>query len=576
MRTKTRTSRRTPAGQPDDALLEALFEGAPIGAAFLDRELRYRRVNEKLAEINGVPVEAHIGRTVTELLPDMDPGVSEQLRSVLETGEPAVDVEFIGQTRAPGDARHLSTAIYPVRGADGSCEGVGVVVLDITERRRAEFERMRAHENERVAREEAELAARRARFLAEASAMLDQSLDYEATLRSVSRLAVPWIADWCAVDMIETDGRLRRVTTAHVDPAKVDLAREWHERHPPNLRAASGAPNVARTGRSEIYPVITDEMLAAGARDAEHLAMLRALGMRSAMVVPMGARGRTLGVITFIAAETDRSYGDDDLLLAEELARRAAMSIDNARLYSERSYVARTLQDSLLPPHLPEIPGIELAARYRPVGEGNEVGGDFYDAFQLGDETWGVAIGDVSGKGAAAAAVTALVRYTLRAIADAGRPGSEVLRLVNDAMLRQRADSRFSTVAYARLRPGRDGVKVSIANGGHPLPIVLRANGDAEFAGRPGTLLGVVPEPRVHDDDVELWKGDALVLYTDGVPEAGAPGRLLDDDELLDAVRRCEARDASAIAEYVEALAVDLAGGDPNDDIAVVVAHVRD
>jgi serine phosphatase RsbU (regulator of sigma subunit) len=314
-------------------------------------------------------------------------------------------------------------------------------------------------------------------------------------------------------------------------------------------------------------------MLERGARDAEHLDMVRSLGMRSAMVVPMAARGRTLGVITFIAAETDRTYGDDDLLLAEELARRAATSIDNARLYTERSYIARTLQQSLLPPHLPYVPGAELAARYRPVGEGNDVGGDFYDVFELSDGSWSVLIGDVSGKGPEAAALTALVRYTLRAIAAPDKPPSEVLRLVNDAMLRQRSDSRFSTVSYARVTMAAGVAHVELTSGGHPLPIAVRG-GRAEYAGEPGTLLGVVADPTFADCDIELHSGDSLVLYTDGVPEAGAPGRLLGPDELIAAVERCDPASARSIAECLEATAVEAGGGSPNDDIAVVVLQV--
>jgi PAS domain S-box-containing protein len=549
------------------ALLDALFEGAPIGVAYFDTELRYRRVNDKLAEINGVPADDHLGRTLDELLPEMDARVTGEFRRVLETGEAAVDVEFVGRTPASGEERYFSTAIYPVIGPNGERQGVGAVVLDITERREADAARERA-------REEAEMAAARARFLAEASMILDESLDYEATLSTVSRLAVPWMADWCVIDMLESDGTLRRVTTAHVDPAKVGLAREWHERYPPNPDAPGGAPNVSRTGVSEIYPEVTDEMLTAGARDEEHLAMVRSLGMRSAMIVPMMARGRTLGVITFIAAETDRRYGDADLLLAEELARRAATSIDNARLYTERSYIARTLQQSLLPPHLPDIPGLELAARYRPVGEGNEVGGDFYDLFDLGDSTWAVVIGDVSGKGAEAAALTALVRYTVRAIASVDKTPSEVLRLVNDAMLRQRSDSRFSTVVYARVKLSDTGVHAQIASGGHPLPVLVRAGERTEYAGEPGTLLGVVQDPDFTDAPLDLAPGDSLILYTDGVPEAGAPERLLDHDDLLAAVERCDPSRAGTLAECLEATAVEAGGGNPHDDIAIVVLHV--
>jgi serine phosphatase RsbU (regulator of sigma subunit) len=303
--------------------------------------------------------------------------------------------------------------------------------------------------------------------------------------------------------------------------------------------------------------------------------MIRSLGMRSVMIVPMIARGRTLGVISFIAAETGRRYGDADLLLAEELARRAATSIDNARLYEERSYIARTLQQSLLPPHLPEIRGIELAGRYRPVGEGIEVGGDFYDLFETGDESWAVVIGDVCGKGAEAAALTALVRYTIRAIASSDKPPSEVLRLLNDAILRQRSDNRFSTVAYARVWRAGTGVRVELTSGGHPLPVVVRADGRVETVGRPGTLLGVVPDPTLHDVAVDLAAGETIVFYTDGVTEAGAPHNLMTDEDLGAVIGRCDVARASEIAACLEAAAVEASGGDPHDDIAIVALSVE-
>jgi PAS domain S-box-containing protein len=545
----------------DYSVLDALFERAPVGFAFFDRELRFVRVNEKLAELNGLPIEAHTGRTVAELLPDMDTETIEAtFRRVLDTGEPALETEFGGSTPASRDERRFFTNIYPVRGPDGETIGLGCVALEVTARRRAESER--------------EEALHRARFLAEAGVILDQSLDYEATLTAVSRLVVPWLADWCAVDIRDADGTLRRVTTAHVDPEKVEMARDIERRYPSRTERDQGVPNVLATARSEIYPEISDELLATSAQDEEHLELLRAVGIHSVMLVPMIARGRTFGVITFVASSPERRFGDDDLLLAEELARRAATSVDNARLYSERAYIARTLQESLLPPHLPDMPGVELAGLYRPVGEGNEVGGDFYDVFELDDDTWAVVIGDVCGKGAPAAALTALVRYTLRAIAAVEKPPSQILRELNDAILRQRSDGRFCTVAYARVRPGSGDARVDVASGGHPLPVVVRAGGRAELAGEPGTLLGVVPDPKLADVTLGLSAGDALVLYTDGISEAGAPDRLLDVHEVAEMVERCAQGDPQRFAACLEREAVDASGGDPHDDIAIVVLQV--
>src|SRR4051812_38481434 len=488
----------------------------------------------------------------------MDPSVEVSFRQVLETGEPLLEAEFEGWTPASVDKRRFFASIYPVTGPDGETIGLGCVALEVTARRRAEAER--------------EQALRRARFLAEAGAILEQSLDYDSTLTAVSRLVVPWLADWCAIDICNPDGSTRRVSIAHIDPAKVEFAREIESRYPSPRDGDQGLPLVLSSGRSQFYPEIPDDLLASSARDEEHLRLLRTVGIHSAMIVPMIARGRTLGAITFVGSSPERRFTEDDLMLAKDLARRAATSVENARLYTERTYIARTLQESLLPPRLPDIPGVELAGLYRPVGEGNEVGGDFYDAFELDDESWAVVIGDVCGKGAIAAGLTALVRYTVRAIATPDKRPSEILRELNDAILRQRSDGRFCTVAYACLTPAKaGGARVQVSNGGHPLPIVVRSEGRAELVGEPGTLLGVVADPRLSDLTLELAPGDTVVLYTDGITEAGAPARLLEAHELMELAERCAPSAPGDVALCLEAAAVDLSGGDPHDDIAIVV-----
>jgi serine phosphatase RsbU (regulator of sigma subunit) len=303
--------------------------------------------------------------------------------------------------------------------------------------------------------------------------------------------------------------------------------------------------------------------------------MLRELGMRSVMVVPMISRARMLGTITFVSAESGRRFSDDDVLLAEDLARRAAVAFDNARLYSERAQIARTLQESLLPPQLPIIPGVEVAARYLAAGEGIEVGGDFYDLFDVGSGDWSVVMGDVCGKGADAAALTALARYTLRATARPETMPSEVLQILNDAVLRQRSDGRFITVAYARLRTNGNGsAAITLSTGGHPAPIVLRADGRAEPVGRPGTLLGVVSDPDLADDGLELQRGDSLFLYTDGVTEAYAPEHLLEVEDVARILEGCGTLDAAELVKCVEDEVRSLGNGPPGDDIAMLALRI--
>ena len=414
------------------------------------------------------------------------------------------------------------------------------------------------------------------KFLGEAGAILAASLDYETTLANVARLAVPRVADWCGVDVLDEDGDIRHVVVAHTDPAKVDMAVEHQRRYPVDPNEETGVPNVLRTGQPEVYPEITDEMLVEGARDEEQLEMLRELGMRSVMIVPMAARGRMLGALSFVSAETGRQFGDRDLAFAQELAGRCALAVDNSRLYSERAHIARTLQESLLPPELPQPPGIDVAARFRAAGEAFDVGGDFYDVFETSASGWAAVIGDVCGKGPEAAAVTALARYTLRAAAMRERVPSRILATLNEAMLRQRADRRFCTVLYASVTGTSDGVQLRFASGGHPLPLVVRADGSVSEVGTPGTLLGIVPDPDLVDEVIELQVGDAAILYTDGVTDAAAPDIVREPLDLAGqmGLRGDESADELAQRLLDAALAGDRVG-EPRDDIAIVVIKAR-
>src|SRR5262249_36969256 len=303
---------------------------------------------------------------------------------------------------APGEVRHWISSFTPVRGLDGeTIIGVGVTVIDITER---------------LALLQAEREARiRADFLARAGAILDSSLDFEETLSNVANLAIPEIADWCVVSILDESGGMREVATAHVDPAQREVARELSERYPPDPDAPTGTLAVARRGETAFVREITDEMLVAGLQDPDHLALVRKLGLRSVVIAPMAAGGRTSGTLTLASAESGRLCDEADGTLPEGPARRAGVAIENSRLYTERTRIAHTLQVRLLPERLPEIPGVVLAARYRAAGELNEVGGDFYDVFPRSETEWALVVGDVSGKGAEAAAVTALARYSVRA-----------------------------------------------------------------------------------------------------------------------------------------------------------------
>jgi DNA-binding transcriptional ArsR family regulator len=411
------------------------------------------------------------------------------------------------RVRATGEERWSAVKATPIRDSSGAVGMAINVIEDITDHKRAELAQ---------------------RFLSDSSAVLGSSRDTTEVLRQVASLAVPEVADWCAVDVV-ADGEIDRVALAHGDPAMADHAEELRRRYPPDPRSETGVSAVLRSGKAQLHPEISDELLRSAARDDEQYRLMKEIGMRSAMIVPMVARSRSVGALSFVSGRSGRRFDEQDLELAEELARRCATAIDNARLYNERAYIARTLQESLLPSELPEIPGIQAAARFRPIGEGSAVGGDFYDLFQSGERGWTVVMGDVCGKGPDAAAITALARYTLRAAAMRERLPSRTLRLLNEALLRQRDDRRFCTVAYAYLESHDGGVRIGVASGGHPLPMLLRPDGTAG-AGQEWTFHTWQVERRftvsaaVHDPGFDTSEGDPSLGI--GATESVAPIRL--------------------------------------------------
>jgi PAS domain S-box-containing protein len=413
-------------------------------------------------------------------------------------------------------------------------------------------------------------AEQNARFLAESSQVLASSLDYETTLQTVARLAVAQIADWCAVDVLEADGSLKHVALAHQDPRKVSLAQTMRRRYPEQSDLVSH--DVIDNGGSRMFRQITQAQLEAAAETQEHLNWLRELDTRSVMVVPMAARGRRFGVITFATAGAPRYFDDPDLALAEELARSAAVAVENARLYSQRSHIAKALEASLLPHTLPKIAGLDLAARYRSGGEGCEVGGDFYDVFPNEDSSWSVVMGDVCGKGPEAAALTAMARYTVRATAASKQSPTEVLETLNSVLLGHAVDEHFCTMVYASLRPGSSAVSIELAVAGHPLPLLVRSHTASEL-GNPGTLLGVYPNPVLTASRTELKRGDTLVLYTDGLTEAKVGKGRFGNDRLEGLAKSYSDLDARALAKQLETAVPD-AGNELRDDVAVLVVKV--
>jgi PAS domain S-box-containing protein len=393
---------------------------------------------------------------------------------------------------------------------------------------------------------EAKDAELRERFLAEAGQLLASSLDYGQTLERVARMVVPRLADWCGIDMLDDDGQLQQVAVAHVDPAKVELAHDMRKRYPPDMDAPTGVPAILRGGPAEVYPYIPDELLVEAAVDDEHLRVIREVGIRSAMAVPMRLGDVTLGAISLVTAESGRRYDEDDLLFAQDLALRAATAVQNARLFEEQQRVARTLQASLLPERLPQVPGWEIHAAYHAGERGAAVGGDFYDVLPV-EAGHLIVLGDVTGKGIEAAALTSLVRHSARMAARFDPRPAHVLSLIND-VLREQARLSLVTAVCALLEDVAGAPRLTVASAGHPLPLRRTAEGAAEALGTHGVLLGVAGADDWTEVEIPVEPGDMLLFYTDGVTETPGRAERFGEERLLAAMARADAGSEALVA----------------------------
>ena len=557
----------------------ATFEHAAIGAAQVGIDGRWLRVNRRMGEIVGYEPEELLQTTFQEIThPDDLEADLAQVRRLLadELRTYTMEKRYL---RRDGSIVWVNLTVSLVRDASGEPAYFIAVVEDISVRKQTEEERDILLIKEQLARSEAVEARRRLALLAAAGPALSASLDYTETLERITRLLVPDLADWCLLDVARDDGSINQLAAAHADPEMEDILTWLGEHRRFGKGDVGSTAEVLRTGQSVLTPNLPDDSfyeqtLGSG----EHLDALLRLEPRSLMCVPLLARGKTMGAITLVSSRPDRRYGEEDLALVEDLAYRCALAADNARLYRDRSEIASVLQRSLLPPHLPEIPGVEVGAEYLPVGEANEVGGDFYDLINTVEDGWICAIGDVRGKGVEAASVTALARYTIRAVTLKDDRPSEVLAALNEAMLRQLSEDRFCTAACIRLEPedGSPGVGIDVSRAGHPAPLLVRPDGPVEEVGPPGRVLGVFDDAELGDGSLRLMPGETLVLYTDGVTEARSPdGDFFGDERLHCLLRSCSGLDAAGIAARIKNVVLDFQEGYPRDDLAVLVLRAK-
>jgi len=458
------------------------------------------------------------------------------------------------------EERPLGSASFSFRGPREFSAEERAFAASIVQQAAYTLERARIYDAERRTHQ-------RLTFLGQASEALNEPLGVEATLQRLAELSVRSVCDWCAVDLATPDGEIENVVVEHVDRTKAELAREFRRRYPPDPAAKIGTAQVIRTGEAELYRELGEEVLREHAQDEEQVRMALELGLASAMIVPLIARDRTLGAMTFASADPAQAYGDDDLDLVKDLARRAALAIDTSVLYQREHETAVTLQRALLP-LLHEVEGIQLAARYLPAEAGSEVGGDWYDAIRSGTGQLNAVIGDMAGRGIDAAAVMGRVATALRAYLLEGQPPETALS-ATDRLMKEFESPTLATAFALRLDPASG--RARYVRAGHPPALLRHPDGEViVLMGEGSPLLGPLAEPRFVSNEIEIPAGSSLLLYTDGLIERRRVDLQIGIDHLQQAFASAPSDPDAVVEELPEALGAERV----QDDIALLAVRL--
>ncbi|MET9801751.1 SpoIIE family protein phosphatase [Streptomyces sp. NPDC006368] len=551
----------------DLALSVRLVDQSPIGLAVLDTHLRYVMVNPALERLNGLAAEEHLGRSAREALPFLDAdSVEAVMRRVLATGVPQLDQYTVGRTEADPDTEHAwSVSYYRLEDPGGTVLGVGISVVDVTDRHRAALE--------------AERARHRLALVADASVRIGTTLDLEQTARELADVAVPELADMAAVDVLDSALTGHRTTVPAHGPAlfrALAVAAAYpttaaDAADPPGQPARYDADRLVtrcvNTSRPVMVPHVGETDLSLIARDPRAAALLARAGVHSYLAVPLIARGEVLGALDLVRARNPLPFTEDDALLAGELAARAAVCIDNARWYQQQRDTALTLQRSLLPDPPPHLFGLEVASRYQPAGAASEVGGDWYDIIPLPGDMTALVVGDVMGSGINAATTMGRLSTATQTLAGLGLGPEQVLR--NLDRITAGLDPYIATCTYVLYDPHSAQCRISTA--GHLPPVRMRPGHTPELLDLPtGAPLGVGGVP-FRTTAVDLDPGDQLVLYTDGLVET----RDQDIDTRLQALLTLLTGPHRNLEDTCDHLLTALRHPDDHDDVALLIARIR-
>jgi PAS domain S-box-containing protein len=538
------------------SLFQSALGQSPVGVGMYDEQLNYLRANAALCNIIGLPLEEIRGRRVREVLGELlGNQVEAHLTRVFQTGEPVINHEVHGPTPLhPDEDRWYQVSYFRLHDNDGNVVGAASLVSDVDEEHRIR-DRLRD-------------ATERLALLAKVSELLASSLDLDRTLGAVARLVVPAMADHCIVDLIDDGDELRRQSVVHAPEIAPSDGEPWAspgdvvhypDAHPCAQALASGrAVTLNGTAQEIDYDALAPTSVSAD--------FARAVGVQSAIAVPLLAHSQTVGVLSFVSSVSGRRYTPEDQRLAEEIAVRAAVAIDNAQLFRREQQTALTLQRSLLPGALPETEDIQAAARYYPAGDGGQVGGDWYDVIPLPSGRVAIVIGDVMGRGIRAAALMGQLRAVVRGYAVQDLPPVDVIAYLDD-MVRSLDDASIVTCVYAVYDPIDSAVCVS--NAGHLPPLLVNGTGVTKVLNdNTGIALGAGKAP-FEEFEVDLHPGDALVLYTDGLVET----RGTDIDEGIYALAAAVSPLPDSLDDACDRALSARAPDGQDDDVAVLIVR---
>ena len=504
--------------------------------------------NDGATRLYGYTAEEAIGQPISILIPSDHAREEWRILDRIRQGERVAPYET-ERIRKDGVRIDVSLTVSPITDPIVGVVGASIVVRDIT-----------AEKRQRSAQD----------FLARTAAALDASLDREATARRIVDSAVPDLAELCVIDFCEDDGSIGQATVAAADPEIAAELAQIRRDHPPDLEGDHPVARVLRTGRSMVIEDLTTTAAQADvAQNDAHRAFIIRAGYNSAAIAPMFARGRMVGALSFLHVANDRRFDERDLALLEDLAARAAMSLDNARLYTERDRIAKVLQRGLRPDEPKPIPGLDLAVVFEAAGEGVELGGDFYDVISVSDGHY-LLVGDVAGHGAEVATYTAQIRHTVRALAPFSTRPAQIVERVNSVLVEAETGERFATLQLALLRDRESGgLDVELASAAHPPAVIVRADGSVDCLSG-GSIVGVWQDVEIGVDRFTVEPGETLLVYTDGWLEAGPVELHRTPDELARAMVASAGEDLDALLDRLRSDAITRAGNELGDDMVLL------